>query len=262
MKIAFLTNLTAQDSLPIIKRLGELSEHTLEHVYFYNTLAEAKKSPLKILREFGVRRVVGKVIASLCSRVRRVLLNGPFKRFVRPKSAYEWAISKQLSHSITEDLNRPLEIQQLAERNVDLLLVCVCKNILRTETIQTAQLGTLNIHPSLLPKYRGPMPVFWMLYHGETTAGVSFQRMIAKIDAGPVVAQYAIPISAGSTEAELSCQLFQLAADRLGEVLSQVADLHEWGPVVDNSAQGSYHSFPTAQQQAELRARRSVVTKR
>ncbi|MDP1561326.1 MAG: formyltransferase family protein, partial [Pirellulaceae bacterium] len=198
--------------------------------------------------------------SSVCSRVRRVLLNGPLKRLVQPQSAYEWAVSRHLSHSITDDLNNPSETQQLAERNVDLLLVCVCKNILRTETIQTPQLGTLNIHPSLLPNYRGPMPVFWMLYDGETTAGVSFQKMIAKIDAGPVVAQYAMSIAAGSTEAELSGQLFQLAADRLGEVLGQVADLQVLGPAVDKSAQGSYHSFPTAQQQAELRARRSAVT--
>lgn len=59
MKIAFLTNLTAQGSLQILKRLGELTEHSLEHIYFYNTLAEAQKSRIKILREFGLQRVAG-----------------------------------------------------------------------------------------------------------------------------------------------------------------------------------------------------------
>ncbi len=259
MKIAFLTNLTAQDSLPILQRLGELTEHSLEHIYFYNTLAEAQKSPLKVLREFGLRRVAGKVCSRISSRVRRLLLNGPLKRFVRPQSAHEWAISRHLPHSIIENLNDSSEVQKLAERNVDLLLVCVCKNILRTRTIHTPKLGTLNIHPSLLPKYGGPMPVFWMLYFGETTAGVSFQKMIAKIDAGPVVAQFATPISANSTEAELSRELFQLAAEHLGEVLAQVSDLQTASQYLTTSEQGSYHSFPTAQQQAELRARRAIV---
>ena len=256
MKIAFLTNLTAQDSLPILQRLGELTEHSLEHVYFYNTLAEAKKSPLKILREFGVRRVAEKLCSSLWSRVRRLLFKGALKRFVQPQTAYEWAISRNLPHSVVDNLNDSREIQALAQRNLDLLLVCVCKNILRTPTMQTPKLGTLNIHPSLLPKYRGPMPVFWMLYFGETTAGVSFQKMIAQIDAGPLVAQYSLPISAGSTEAKLSRELFLLAADHLGEVLAQVANPRTASRSVTSSELGSYHSFPTAKQQAELRNRR------
>ena len=259
MKVAFLTNLTAQDSLPILRRLGELAEQTLDHVYFYDTLAEAKKSPLKILREFGLRRVVGKLWSSLGSRIRLWMLKSPLRRFVQPQSALEWAIAQGMSYSVVNDLNGPKQLQELADRNLDLLLVCVCKNILRTQTIETPKFGTLNIHPSLLPKYRGPMPVFWTLYYGEKTAGVSFQKMIAKIDAGPVLVQYEIPIAGHPTEAELSRQLFQLAAEHLGEVLQQIADGNTPNPIRDDSPPGSYYSFPSAQQQAELRARQKNV---
>ncbi len=259
MKVAFLTNLTAQDSLPLLRRLGELAEHTLDHVYFYDTLAEAKKSPLKILREFGLRRVIGKLWSSLGSRLRLGMLKSPLGRLVQPQTAFEWATAHGMSYSIVNDLNGPTQLQELASRNLDLLLVCVCKNILRTKTIETPKLGTLNVHPSLLPKYRGPMPVFWTLYYGEKTAGVSFQKMIAKIDAGPVLVQYEIPIAGHPTEVELSRQLFQLAAEHLGEVLKQIADGNGPNPIRDDSPPGSYQSFPTAQQQAELRARQMIV---
>jgi methionyl-tRNA formyltransferase len=257
MRIAFYTNLTAFDSLPVLKRLGQSPNHELVHVFFYNTLSEAQKSPLKTLREFGVRRLTAKVLSTVAGRIRRRFHKSSFKSWFTPESAYELAIANNLPHSLVENLNSPDELKRLIELQVDLLLVCVCKNILRDNTIGAAKYGTLNIHPSLLPKYRGPMPVFWTLYHQEATTGVSFQRMNTKIDAGPIVAQFPVPILDQPTEATLSRQLFELAAERLEDVLSLFSQPNIPGQDWRMHEEGSYFSFPSRQQQAELRARQA-----
>lgn len=255
MKLAFLTNVTATESLPVLDRLGELSEFTVAHVYLYNTMSEAQKSPLKILREFGFRRVCSKLVSVIASRARTSLLKSPLKRMIRPRSAYEWVVARQVPYSIIDDMNGLSTIKHLAELGADLLVVCVCKNILRTGTIETPRLGTMNIHPSLLPDYRGPMPVFWMLYHGEKVAGVSFQKMVAKIDAGPVIAQFQCEIPIDVTEPELSRSLFQLAATHLETVLQQFAARDGQFSSPTNLGKGTYHSFPTAADRAALLTR-------
>lgn len=255
MKLAFLTNVTATESLPVLDRLGELSEFNVAHVYLYNTMTEAKKSPLKVLREFGFRRVCSKLVSVVTSRVRAWLLKSPLKRLVQPRSAFEWVVARKSPHSIVDDMNGHFENKHLAELGVDLLVVCVCKNILRTQTIETPRLGTMNIHPSLLPDYRGPMPVFWMLYHGEKVAGVSFQKMVSKIDAGPVIAQFQYEIPAEATELELSRSLFQLAATHVETVLQQFTRRDYQFPNLASLGEGTYYSYPTAAERAALLTR-------
>ncbi|MBL8888589.1 MAG: hypothetical protein JNL67_01330 [Planctomycetaceae bacterium] len=255
MRLAFLTNLTATESLPVLQRLGELSDCPVVHVYLYNTLAEAKTSPWKALREFGWRRLSSKLLSMMLSRVRTWLLKSPLKGIIQPRSAYEWVVARELPYSIVNNLNGLAEREHLAELRADLLVVCVCKNILRRKTIETPRLGTMNVHPSLLPEYRGPMPVLWMLYHGESMAGVTFQKMITEIDAGPVIAQFQYEIPPNVTESELSRSLFQLAASQLESVLREFKNRDGQLPISSRPGAGTYYSFPTAAERAALMMR-------
>ncbi len=69
------------------------------------------------------------------------------------------------------------------------------RNLLPEAVIELAPLGAFNLHGSLLPKYRGRAPVNWMLVNGETTGGVTLHHMVARADAGDIVAQRAVEIS-------------------------------------------------------------------
>jgi len=111
-----------------------------------------------------------------------------------------------------EDVNSAESRAQLAEYQADLLVVCDYGQILSGETLGTTRLGGINIHGSLLPKYRGAAPVNWAIYHGETETGVSVIHMTPKLDAGPVIAQDRTPIAPEETADQLEVRLAEIGA--------------------------------------------------
>lgn len=111
-----------------------------------------------------------------------------------------------------EDINTPEAQARLAAYDPDLLVVCDYGQILSAETLATARLGGINLHASLLPKYRGAAPIPWAIYHGETETGVSVIHMTPRVDAGPIIAQGATPIHPDETAAELEARLAELGA--------------------------------------------------
>ena len=106
-----------------------------------------------------------------------------------------------------EDINTSDAQQYLAGLGADLLVVCDYGQILAPKTLSTARLGGINLHGSLLPKYRGAAPINWALLNGDSETGVTVIHMTAKVDAGPCVAQAVTPIDAEETAVELEAQL-------------------------------------------------------
>lgn len=91
----------------------------------------------------------------------------------------------------------------MIKENVDILLVGSWKEKFRKETIDLPVIGTINVHPSLLPKYRGPNPYLQTILHGEKKSGVTFHLMNENFDCGPVLAQAEVEILEGDTGKEL-----------------------------------------------------------
>jgi methionyl-tRNA formyltransferase len=111
-----------------------------------------------------------------------------------------------------EDINTEAAQSRLREYGADLLVVCDYGQILSADTLATARLGGINLHGSLLPKYRGAAPVNWAVYHGETETGVSVIHMTPKMDAGPVVAQARTPIEPDETAEQVEKRLSGIGA--------------------------------------------------
>ena len=109
-------------------------------------------------------------------------------------------------------MNTPEAAGQLAACRADLMVVCDYGQILTPATLAAARLGGINLHASLLPKYRGAAPINWAIYHGETETGVTVIQMTPKIDAGPCVAQARTPIGPEETAPELETRLAELGA--------------------------------------------------
>ncbi len=118
-----------------------------------------------------------------------------------------------------EDVNSVDANDWLREFAADLLVVCDYGQILSAETLSTARLGGINIHGSLLPKYRGAAPVNWAIYHGETESGVSLIHMTPQLDAGPVIAQGRTPIAPDETAEQLEGRLADIGTRLLLESL-------------------------------------------
>jgi methionyl-tRNA formyltransferase len=111
-----------------------------------------------------------------------------------------------------ESVNAPPSQERIGQFQADLLVVCDYGQILSTATLAQARLGGINLHASLLPKYRGAAPINWALWNGEKETGVSVIHMTPQVDAGPVIAQGSTPIDADETAVELEARLAQIGA--------------------------------------------------
>jgi methionyl-tRNA formyltransferase len=106
----------------------------------------------------------------------------------------------------------------------DLCIVVAYGKILNQQVIDFASHGTLNIHYSLLPKWRGASPVESALLYGETQTGISIQKMVFELDAGPIVAESKIAIDHNDTTQTLRGKLIQLGGQLLAETLDQFSE--------------------------------------
>ena len=105
----------------------------------------------------------------------------------------------------------------------DLSVVVAYGHILPKEVIDLPRLGTLNIHASLLPRWRGAAPIQAAILAGDTESGVSIMRMVPALDAGPVVLQARTPILDDETGGELTVRLSELGALAIVEALTLVS---------------------------------------
>ncbi len=109
-----------------------------------------------------------------------------------------------------ESINTDEARAELVRYRPELLIVADYGQILSPETLAVAPLGGINLHGSLLPKYRGAAPINWAIYHGERETGVTVIHMTPRIDAGPCLAQAATPIDPDETAVELETRLAEL----------------------------------------------------
>jgi methionyl-tRNA formyltransferase len=113
-------------------------------------------------------------------------------------------------------------IAQLKKLAPDISVVVAYGHILTTEVIELPALGTINIHASLLPKFRGAAPIQAALRAGDTETGVTIMRMVRALDAGPTIHQVRTPIPADETYGELQMRLAELGALALIESLALI----------------------------------------
>ena len=111
----------------------------------------------------------------------------------------------------------------LAEFEPELFVVCDYGQILKSATLSIARLGGINLHGSLLPKYRGAAPVAWAIYRGETESGNTVIQMTPGLDAGPMLGQNRTPILPDDTAESLEVRLARMGAPLVVEVVDSLA---------------------------------------
>lgn len=112
-------------------------------------------------------------------------------------------------------------IRQLAP---DLIVVAAYGRILPQEILDAPPLGCINVHSSLLPKYRGSAPIHWAILNGDQETGVTIMHMALALDAGDIIAQKTTPIDPDETVETLHDRLAQLGAELLAETVARIAD--------------------------------------
>lgn len=126
-----------------------------------------------------------------------------------------------------DNVNAPEGLAMLRDLKPDLLVVAAYGQILSKETLSIPTMGGINVHASLLPKYRGAAPVAWAIYHGEAKSGVTIIRMSPSLDAGNMLAQESLDIPYEETAGELETRLATLGARMAVETITKLKD----GPI-------------------------------
>lgn len=138
-------------------------------------------------------------------------------------------------------LKRPEVVAQLAGFHPDVIVVAAFGQILPQSVLDLPGYGCINIHPSLLPRFRGASPVAAAILAGDEFTGVSIILMEKGLDTGPILARAQIPISPQDTTGSLTAKLSQIAARLLQEVLVSW-ERGEITPQPQNEAEASYCS--------------------
>ena len=112
---------------------------------------------------------------------------------------------------------------KLAALVPDLLVVCDYGEILKSATLEVTRLGGINLHGSLLPKYRGAAPVQWAVLNGDTETGNTVIQMTPGLDAGPCLGIQRIAIDPDETASELEARMAEQGAELVVEVVDQLA---------------------------------------
>lgn len=152
------------------------------------------------------------------------------------------------------NVNAPEFLAQLAEMNLDLVISVAAPQVFRGELIRLPRRGCINIHNSSLPKYRGMLPNFWQMYHGEKSVGTTIHRVNAGIDDGEILMQMETPIADHESLDSLIRRTKRLGA---GLMLEALARLRTGSlPAIENRRENAtYFSFPTRRDVVEFRRR-------
>lgn len=144
-------------------------------------------------------------------------------------------------------LSDPQTLALLADFRPDLIVVACFPYIFPPALLKLPQLGCLNLHPSLLPAYRGPLPLFWQAYFGERQIGVTLHFLNQSLDTGDIVAQIAFEWPEGASLVELEQRCALTGAQLLADALRWLAQGEALPRQPQPQAGSSYFSFPTVE---------------
>ncbi len=144
-------------------------------------------------------------------------------RQVTPPPVAEVARAKGLRLLQPARLRSPEVIETLRGLAPEVSVTVAYGKIIPSEVIELPPLGSINVHPSLLPKYRGASPIEAAILNGDTETGISVMYLSMELDAGDLILQRRVPIAPDDTARTLETRLAQVAADALVEALRLIA---------------------------------------
>lgn len=140
-----------------------------------------------------------------------------------PCEVKEYAIEKKITIYQPEKLRDNKEIvDTLKEINPDVICVVAYGKIIPKEILEIPKYGLVNVHPSLLPKYRGPAPIQWAILNGDKETGVSTMYLDEGMDSGDIILQTKVNIDKNETSGELWDRLSKIGADLLVKTLEKI----------------------------------------
>jgi methionyl-tRNA formyltransferase len=139
----------------------------------------------------------------------------------------ELAVAKGLPVLQPDLIKTPESVEALRQLQPDLFVVAAYGQILSNAVLSVPKLGTINVHASLLPKYRGATPIHAAVLNGDPATGVTIIEIVQKLDAGPMLGAVSTPIGLDETTGQLEQRLADLAVPLTRTVIDQIANRTE-----------------------------------
>lgn len=140
-----------------------------------------------------------------------------------PTPVKEYALTNNLTVFQPATLRNAESLELVRSLKPELTVVAAYGKLLPEDILNVPPLGSINVHSSLLPKYRGAAPINWALLDGEPETGVTIQYMAAELDAGDILLQKSTPIGETEDAQALTERLAQLGAEALSETVAALA---------------------------------------
>lgn len=144
------------------------------------------------------------------------------KRVMTPPPVKEVALQNGIEVYQPEKISQSEDLQTLIDLKPDLIVTAAFGQILPKALLDAPRLGAINVHASLLPKYRGGAPIHQAIIDGEKETGVTIMYMAPKLDAGDIISQQAIDIEANDDVGSMHDKLSFLGADLLAKTLPDI----------------------------------------
>jgi len=146
-------------------------------------------------------------------------------RKLKPSPVKQLALEHQLPVLQPASLKTPESIEALRALGADVMVVAAYGLLLPPEVLKLPRYGCLNIHASLLPRWRGAAPIQRAILAGDTQTGITIMQMDAGLDTGAMLLKKSCPITQEDTSAKLHDRLAELGAQAIVEALNQLSDL-------------------------------------
>jgi len=154
---------------------------------------------------------------------------------LQPSAVKQLALRHNINGLQPKSLKKAPAQQELAELNADLMVVVAYGLILPQVVLDTPKLGCINVHGSLLPRWRGAAPIQRAIWAGDTDSGITIMQMDAGLDTGAMLSKVYCPIKDTDTSASLYDTLAQLGPDALLQALQNLPQLQQHAQPQDDA---------------------------
>lgn len=254
MRIEFLTQDDPNYILPFFDEFLRNYHSEFEILQISCSPQMGKRSRLQLLRDltalYGIRGVIRLMANTAKGRV--------LGKLHKPRGAENFYSLEQVARAYgipcrkIGNPNASSFIKSVRSRAADVIVSVACPYIIKAELLHIPKKGCVNIHHAPLPKYKGMMPTFWQMLHGEEAVGVTVHLMAEKVDEGTALLQDQLPINPGETLDHLIRRSKRHGAHCMAQALRE-REANSSKSMALDSSRSSYFSFPTLEQIREFR---------
>jgi len=256
MRIEFLTQ---DDPLYILPFFDEFlrnyaSDFTIVRISCSPTMG--KRSRIQMLRELtSLYGFVGFIrLVTRAAKYRILSKIGKSREAQQFYSLEQLAGAYSIPYQKIGNPNAAEFVESVRQRAADVIVSVACPYILKETLLSLPPRGCVNIHHAPLPRYKGMMPTFWQMFHGETAVGVTVHFMAARVDEGAALLQDELAIEPRETLDHLIRRSKRHGAHCMARVLHQINSNSQVVSPFDSS-KSSYFTFPTIAEIEEFHRR-------